>query len=179
MELENRKKVLHIFNENQQLSSSAIAKQLKMPKSTVSYILRRFKETLTVERAPHTRKSGPINKELARKVTRSFKDNPGLSDRDRARRYGTSRTTVMRLRSAHGYKSYRMIKHPNRTDKQNLMAKSPEVLAQSGKLSLRSHHHGMVRSKQCRFDTEGHEPTELPAITPDRKVLGNCEAETK
>lgn len=125
MEHENREKILHKFNENPKASGRSIAKKLKMPKSTVADVLKRFKETLTIGRAPHpSRKCGPKNKELAKKVTRSFKANPALSDRDRARRYGTSRSFVRRLRSDKGYKSYRMIKKPNRTDKQNSTAKS-------------------------------------------------------
>lgn len=113
------------MKEIPKLSGAAIAKQLKMPKSTVNKIIKRYDDTQTIERAKHpSRKCGPKNKELANKVVRSFKSNPGLSDRDRARRYGTSRSFVMRLRSDRGYKAYRTIKKQNRTDKQNLVSKS-------------------------------------------------------
>lgn len=123
-ELENRKQVVHKYITNPELTSVDIAKQLKLNKRTVQKILKRYKETLTIERAHQSgRKPGPSNKELAKTVAGSFKANPGLSIRDRARRYGVSKSTIFRWQRMYGYKSFRLIKQPNRTDKQNLVAK--------------------------------------------------------
>ena len=84
-----------------------------------------YKETLSVERKPGSggaRRS--IDPVVARKVVKSFKQNPGLSDGDRAARYGTTRDTARKYRIRAVYKSFSMIKHPNRSDKQVAIAKS-------------------------------------------------------
>lgn len=70
------------------------------------------------------RRSGTTDLELKRKVLRSIKSNPGLSDNDRAKRYNSNRGKVRRIRLKAGYKSYKAIKMPNRTDKQNVCAKA-------------------------------------------------------
>lgn len=125
MEARNRELVVHKFIENPCLSASAIAKSIKLPKSTVCGIIKRYKETLTVKRATQkNRKTGFTDKNLQNKIIRSIKANPGVSDNDRAKRYGCSRSTVRRIRLSGGFKAYRSIKHPNRSDKQNTSAKT-------------------------------------------------------
>ena len=124
MELDNRKKLLHKYHENPSMSHSMIAKATGTAKSTVTSVLKRFKDMLTVNRAKGGgRKPGPVNKELAKKIVRSAQQNPALSDRDRAKRFGTSRETARRTRLQVGLTSYRAIKVQNRADKQNLNAK--------------------------------------------------------
>lgn len=124
-ELENRKKILHKYTENPNVSASSIAKCLKLPKSTVCNVIKLFKATLTIDRAPGSgRKSGPADKKLALKVIKSLKNNPGLSVRDQAKKFNTSKSNIQKIRSRCGYKSYRAIKQPNRTEKQNLIAKT-------------------------------------------------------
>jgi transposase len=123
-EIENRKRIVAQFIENPTTSASSIAKLLKLPRSTVIGVLKRYKETLTVNRSKGGgRKPGPVDKNLHQKIIRSIKQNPGLSDGDRAKRYGTSITTVRKTRLRAGYKSYHARKHPNRNDKQSLVAK--------------------------------------------------------
>lgn len=123
-EKEIQQLVLHKFNQNQQASGRSIAKSLKLPQSTVNCIIKRYKGTNSVGRKPGGgRKPGSHNKELVRKVVRSIEQNPRLSDSERAQRYDTSRFIVRRIRLRAGYKSYRVIKHPNRSDKQSLVAK--------------------------------------------------------
>jgi transposase-like protein len=119
-ELENQKRIIAQFVQNSNVSALSIAKLLKLPRSTVQRVVKRYKETLTVGRAKGGgRKSGPGNRYLHQKIVRSIKQNPGLSDRDRAKRYGTSASTVLKTRLRCGYKSYRAKKHPNRHDKQS------------------------------------------------------------
>lgn len=128
MEIEVRKTILCKFLENPSASGRSIAKSLKLPKSTVNDVLKKYKQSQSIERKPGTgRKPGLTKKELAPKILRSIKQNPGLSDADRAQKYGTSRWTVRRIRIKAGYKSYHAIKHPNRTDKQSLVAKNELV----------------------------------------------------
>lgn len=66
-----------------------------MPKSTVYDVINNFKAKLSVVRAEGScRKPGGCDKKLAQKVVRSCKQNPGLSDAERASRYGTSKSTA-------------------------------------------------------------------------------------
>lgn len=48
-ELENRKLILPQFFEKPGASGSSIAKKLKMAKSTVNGVLKRYNETLSIE----------------------------------------------------------------------------------------------------------------------------------
>jgi hypothetical protein len=124
-ELQNRQIIVSFFVDNPGVSFSMISKALKLPKSSVGKVIKRYKESLTVERSPGSgRKPGPVDKKLTLKVLKSVRKNPGLSDSDRAQRYKTSRSNIQNIRSRAGLKSYRAIKNPNRNDKQNLTAKS-------------------------------------------------------
>lgn len=124
MELDNRKKIVNKYLENPNQSYSVIAKSIKLPKSTVADVITRYKKTLTIERAPKTKtKSTPSNKKLTSKIKRSAIQNPSLSLRQRAVKYGTSHETVRRILKKSNLKIYRAIKMPNRNDVQNLTAK--------------------------------------------------------
>lgn len=124
MELEKRKIVLHKFIQNPNLSSSSIAKSLKMPKTTVCVIIKRYKDTSSISRASGSGgEHNQSNRKLRQKIMRSVKGNPGLSDRDRAKKFNCSASNVRKTRLREGYKSYHAIKYPNRSDKQNLVAK--------------------------------------------------------
>lgn len=124
MELENRKRVLHKFIENTNASISSIAKSLKMPKTTVWAIIKRYKETSTIDRASGSGgEHNQANRKLRQKILRSVKANPGLSDNDRAKKFSCSATNVRKCRLRAGFKSYHAIKYPNRSDKQNMNAK--------------------------------------------------------
>ena len=50
MELSNRKLILNKYLENTTLSGSSIAKTLNLPTSTVKSVLKRYKESFTVEK---------------------------------------------------------------------------------------------------------------------------------
>lgn len=123
-EQKNREKIVLKFIENPGLSGRKIAKSLNLPPRTVTDVINRYKDSLTVARKPRT---GPnhntINKKLFQKITKSVKENPGLSDNQRAVRYGTSVSTGRRYRLKAGLKSYRVIKQPNRSEKQSKVAK--------------------------------------------------------
>lgn len=123
-EREIRERVVAQFLENPNASGRSIAKLLGLHHQMVNRVIKRFKESQTVERKSGTGMyQHASNREMRLKIIRSFKQNPGLSDRDRAKRYGTSKDTVRKIRIKAGYKSYRVIKHPNRADKQSLVAK--------------------------------------------------------
>lgn len=114
-----REKIVHKFNENPNWSGRMIAKSLKLHAQTVNRVLKRFKETLSIKRKPGAgRKPGAVDPQLTNKVIRSCKQNPSLSDQERAQRFGTSRTNIRKIRYTAAMKSYRVVKRPNRTDKQ-------------------------------------------------------------
>lgn len=124
MELEKRKLIVHKHLENPSWSASKLAKVLKFPKSTVCLVIKRYKDTLSVNRAQRIyKKSGTRDKELRRKVLRYVKSNPGVSIRDLAKKYNSNFSTVRNILSREGYKSFCASKHPNRSLKQNLVAK--------------------------------------------------------
>lgn len=123
-EIENRKKVLQKLQQNPHLKPFHIAKELKMSPSTVYGIINRFKDTFSVNRKKGGgRKKGFADQKLERKIVRSLKAHPQLSDNDRAKKYGTSRATVIRVRRAHNFKTYRAKKNHNRTEKQGKYVK--------------------------------------------------------
>lgn len=125
MEIKNRKRILHKYEENPNMSFSMIGKTLGISKSTVRDVINRFKSNLSVDRAKGSgRKTGYDNKKMANKIVSSIKRNPGLSDGDRAKIVGTSTSSVRRIRIQAGFKSYHAIKVPNRNDKQESKTKS-------------------------------------------------------
>ena len=120
----NRQNIVHKYLENSELPASTIAKTLNLSKRTCQEVIKKYKQTLTITRSSGSgRKPGPANKILAEKIKRSFKYSPGLSVRDRAQRYGISKTNVHKLCSKSGFKSFKAIKQPNRNDIQNQKAK--------------------------------------------------------
>lgn len=123
MELNNRKKIVHKYLQNPSQSYSSIAESLKLPKTTVYCVIKRFIGSSSVDRRKKKSKATPGNAQLVSKVVRSMKQNPGLSLRQRAKRFGTSYEMVRRIQENKGFKTYRAIKVPNRDDKQNLSAK--------------------------------------------------------
>lgn len=95
-----------------------------MPKSTANDVIKRYKQTLTIDKAALTNWKQVTSKwELKSKVIRSLRNNPGLSDQDRATKFNSTRGIIERIRVRTGYKSYRAIKYPNRSDKQSLVVK--------------------------------------------------------
>ena len=77
MENQNRKKIVHTFHENPTWSGSMIAKKLKIPKSTVNSVLKRYRETLSTDRKQKEKKKVPVrNQELTKRIIRSIKHNP-------------------------------------------------------------------------------------------------------
>ena len=123
-ELESRKVIVHKYLENTNVSRRMIAKSLNLPQSTVNRTINRFLDSQSIDRKQGSGGARvSTDKKVLTNIRRSFEQNPGLSDRDRAKRYSKSRSFVQKLRQKLGYRSYRSIKYPNRTDKQQLVAK--------------------------------------------------------
>lgn len=125
MKLENREKILHIFHKNSSWTFSKIAEAIDVSRQTVLSTIYCFKESLTADSATESHKTlGLVNKNVAQKIFRSLKQNPGLCDTDRGQRYQTTKTNEIKLRLKSGYQSYQAIKHPNSIKKQELLVKS-------------------------------------------------------
>lgn len=122
-ELQNRELILHKKRESPTWTQKEIAKSIGTTQQTVSNVLRRYNETLSVDRAQGSgKKSGPVDKKLHQSILRSFRNSPGSSYRDRAKKFGTSIGYIQKTAKRAGYKSFKAIKVPNRNEQQNLTA---------------------------------------------------------
>lgn len=120
-----REKILHKSVQNPSMSHHDISKSLGIPRSTVSSVLKRFRDTLTVDRKPGSGGKRNDNFKLQRNaVLRMIKRNPNLSIRDVAKKVKMSYSFVQKVKKAAGYKSFKIIKTPNRNEKQETSAKS-------------------------------------------------------
>ena len=125
MEKEQRAKIVHKYLENTEASYRSIAKTLKISPSTVMRVIKRYNETLSIERAPGSGQNTPIRKQEAyERVIATTSRNQGLSSRFLAKKFDVSKTTVLRWLKSKGYNSYKAVKVPNRNHKQNKSAKS-------------------------------------------------------
>lgn len=165
-QLEVRKSIVCKFLENPNLSGRSIGKVLKLPQKTVSRVIKNFKESQSIERKPDSRRRrGPANQELQNKIIRSFKQNPGLSDGDRAQRYGTSASNVRNVRLRGGYKSYHAIKTPNRTHKQSLVARKRARLLHRDVLTKMDGHILLDDETYVKMDFK-----QMPGQTSSRQI---------
>lgn len=124
-ELQIRKNIVNIFQENPGYSQNDIARCLKINKSTVQSVLSKFKKDLTVERKQGSgRKSGPVDKNKAKKVVDCFTRNPSLSIRDVAKKVKVSKSYVQKIKNYAGLKTYKAVVRPNRSEKQETSVKS-------------------------------------------------------
>ena len=64
------------------------------------------------------------NIKLVRKLVNSFKNNPSLSLRERAKIYGFSHSFVAKVRNKHGFHSFKAQKVPNRSETQQKSART-------------------------------------------------------
>lgn len=124
MQCQKRKIIVHKYLENKLVPVYKIAKSLKFPESTVRSVIQRFNARLTIDRAPGS--GGNRNdqcEKLHKAVLRSFDANPGMSNRDRAKKHKVHEKTIRNVRDKAKLKSYKAIKYPNRTDKQESAVK--------------------------------------------------------
>lgn len=121
----NRKLIITKFLDNPSLSQRQIARELKLPQSTVSDVIRRYKATQSVKRKRSGgRKPGILNQSLASKVVKYSKKNPNASIREMSQKFSASRSWVHKVLVSNNLKAYRVQKCANRNDQQALRAKS-------------------------------------------------------
>ena len=92
---------------------------------SMSSVIKSFKKTQTTQRragsGSKAKTASPVN---ARKVRDYFKRNPNLSIRDVAKKVNSSIWFVQQTMKRSGLYVFKVRKAPNRTDKQNTVAKS-------------------------------------------------------
>lgn len=121
---DNRQKIVSKYLKNPNLGPREIGRQLGLPKSTVSDVIKRFKETNTVERQrAGGRKPGVVNQSLASKVIKFVKKKPTATEREMAQKYGVSQSWIHKVVVSSGLKAFRVQKKANRNDQQALRAK--------------------------------------------------------
>lgn len=124
MELERRKLIVHKFHENPGVSNRKLAKSLNLDELTVRKVLKRYNNTLSIERAPRVYpKPMGRNPTMAKAFVRNAVRKP-TSSLQRAQALGTSVTFVQSSLQRAGYKAYKVIKAPRRNEKQSLTVKT-------------------------------------------------------
>lgn len=123
-EQERREIILHNYVKFPDISYRALAKKLKMAKTTVTYVLNRYKGSGSI-----TRKKGSGGKrfgrnDLKRRIDGMLKRNPRLSLQDLGVKVKTSTCNVHRIKRILNYRTRKVQKAPNRSYKQNLTARS-------------------------------------------------------
>ncbi len=109
-EFKNRKKIFEFFNDNLGSSYSNIAKRINLAKSIAVLILKQYENSLSLEKTSGgDQKRGPTYVDLALKIKMSFKSKPGLSDYDRAKKFGISKSFIQKLRGNARINSYQAI----------------------------------------------------------------------
>jgi transposase/predicted DNA-binding protein YlxM (UPF0122 family) len=123
-EVETRKLIIKFFQENPRWTLQKIAKEAKVHRQTVSDVIRRFKKDLTVNRKIGSgRKSEFYSPKKVKKVINIFRRDPNTSVRKMAQKVDTSATTVQRIKTKSGLKSYKVQKVPDRNTVKNVEAK--------------------------------------------------------
>lgn len=119
-----RELIIKIFNEFQCRPYKTIARQAGVSRQTVSRVIKKYKEQLTIKRKSGCgRKSGFSDRKKAEKIKRIFAKNPNVSGRKVAHLANCSETSVRKVKKEAGLKTYKVQKVPDRNSKKNLDAK--------------------------------------------------------
>jgi len=118
-QLEMRKRILHMRVTNPCMCNFQIAKICKVNQRTVKRVLQRFNQDRTVERNVGSgRKVGPADPCLEKKIVKHIMNHRSESGRDIAKRFGIAESTVRKIKSRNGMKTYKKQKVPKHTEKQ-------------------------------------------------------------
>lgn len=120
-----RSKIIKYFQQNRTWTYKKIAKETNVCRQTVSKVIKRYLEHLTIERKPGTgTTTGYRNIEKAYKVKSILKRAPNTSGRKTARLAQCSDFFVRKVKRKAGLKSYKVQKVPDRNAFKNLEAKT-------------------------------------------------------
>lgn len=118
-QLDIRNLVIDKWRQNTSRSQHLIAKELKMPRSTVNSIIKRFNDSLTTARKKkESNFEGPYKPNLDSKIIQTIKANRSMSIRDIGKKHKTSKSMVERGKKRNGLKTYKKQKIPKVSEKQ-------------------------------------------------------------
>lgn len=124
-EKEQRDLIITKYLENPNTSLRSIGKALNIHHSTVTRVVKRFKDTKSTKRkvgSGHAK--GFVNESLAKKVITYVQRKPSLSLRYLASKFGVSHTWVAKVLKSRGLRAYKVQKYANRNDTQAKTAKT-------------------------------------------------------
>lgn len=104
MEVEQRKKILHKHLENPEPSHRKIAKDLNSAPSSVCYVIQWYRATLSVDR--------------------KMVDHLWIHQEGTHQKLGTTVYAIREVMKTKGYKAYKVVKVPNRNEKQSATVKT-------------------------------------------------------
>ena len=120
-----RLNIIKYYQQNPTWSYEKLAKQSKVCRQTVSNVIKKFQENITIERKTGSgRKKGPHNKAKAKQIESIFKRAPNTSGRKAARLAQCSDFLVRKVKANAGLKTYKVQKVPDRDAAKNLEAKN-------------------------------------------------------
>ena len=120
-----REKTMHKYLQNPNSSYNLISKLLQIHPYTISRVIQHFSQTKLIKhKSGGGRKEGFKDIKLVRKLVNSFKNNPSLSLRERAKIYGFSHSFVAKVRNKHGFHYFKAQKVANRSETQQKRART-------------------------------------------------------
>lgn len=125
IELETKKKVLHIWCTEKGVTFNQIAKRTKICPESVKRIIEKFGNECTLRDLPRSgRRPGPSNPELDQKVVNYILKNRSASIRDLAKKFKTTIGMIQRIKRRHDLKTYKKQKVPKQSPEQQHRAKT-------------------------------------------------------
>ncbi|KAF2887429.1 hypothetical protein ILUMI_18744 [Ignelater luminosus] len=94
----NRRKVISSYLTNPNKTYSAVAKELNMPRTTVSDIIKRYRETKTTERKSGTGKRERGNVTREKKIRSYYDRHPNASVGEIATKFQTVPSNICRIK---------------------------------------------------------------------------------
>lgn len=124
-EHEQRERILAKYIENTSASFSSISKDTNIARKTVSDVIKRYRETSTLDRAAGSgRQRFAVTPQNAQKVEAAVKRKPGVSNRDLEKSLKISSRSIRRIKKENNIKTFKCQKAPHRNDAQHAKAKS-------------------------------------------------------
>ena len=109
--------------KNPTLSKRKLAKSLKISRRTVDTVLKTVYRTENYSEKTRKWSKRTANPRALERLETSLEEHPDWSDRYRAKKLKISNLFVHKWRLRLGYQSFKVVKMPNRNDKQNSTAK--------------------------------------------------------
>lgn len=119
-----RENIIEIYKKKPNRAFTAIARELKVSRNTVSRVVRKYNDFRSVNRSLRTDiKKGISDPNKARQIVGLLKKNPNLSNRKTAVKANCSEFLVRKVKKSEGLKTYKVQKVPDRNSRKNEEAK--------------------------------------------------------